>query len=251
MKTSEKPPTPEKLLKKEGHDIRQMFASIAPTYDLLNYLLSLGQDRRWRKRAVELSGLSGYKDARVLDICTGTADLAMAFSRHLGSGGRVVGSDFCWEMLALAPAKLRARDAVGSRIALVQADALRLPFPDNSFHVASVAFGIRNVSSLASGIKEMARVVMPGGRVVILEFGRPGGPFFRRIYNFYFHQVLPRVGNLIAPGRTQAYSYLPASVGEFPDPEGLRRIMESAGLVETQSHPLSMGIVYVHIGKKS
>lgn len=264
MNKVEKPPPPEKLLKKQGRDIRQMFASIAPTYDLLNRLLSLGFDRRWREQAVELSELpkigqlpmvAPTKDIRVLDICTGTADLAIAYSQKLGPHGRVIGSDFCWEMLALAPSKLKAlKTENGSPIALVQADALRLPFPDNSFHVASVAFGIRNVSDLRDGVKEMVRVIMPGGKVVILEFGLPESRVFKRVYNFYFNQVLPRVGNFLSAigssGRTRAYSYLPASVGEFPNARGLRELMESLGLVDVRSHPLSMGIANVHIGKK-
>ncbi|MFQ5957168.1 MAG: bifunctional demethylmenaquinone methyltransferase/2-methoxy-6-polyprenyl-1,4-benzoquinol methylase UbiE [Candidatus Brocadiales bacterium] len=255
MNNIKEPPAPEKLLKKEGGDIRRMFASIAPTYDLLNRLLSLGFDRRWRERAVELSELSEYKDTKVLDICTGTADLAIAYSQKLGPGGQVVGSDFCWEMLARAPSKLKTLNTEGGNsITLVQADALHLPFPDNSFHVVSVAFGIRNVSDLRDGIKEMARVIMPGGRVVILEFGLPESRAFKMAYNLYFNQVLPRVGNLIAAigssERTRAYTYLPASVGEFPNAQGLRELMESLGLTDVASHPLSMGIANVHVGKK-
>lgn len=249
----ELPPT-EKLLKKEGRDIRRMFASIAPTYDLLNRFLSLGFDQRWRERAVELSELPGdAKDVKVLDICTGTADLAIAYSLKIGQGGLVVGSDFCWEMLALAPQKLKTLKD-GCPIALVQADALRLPFPDNSFDVASVAFGIRNVSDLKEGIKEMARVISPGGRVVILEFGLPESQVFKVLYNFYFNRVLPRVGNLISAigssERTRAYTYLPASVGKFPDAKGLRELMESLNLTDVRSHPLSLGIANVHVGRK-
>ncbi len=234
-----------------------MFASIAPTYDLLNRLLSLGFDQRWRARAVELSGLPGNeKNVKVLDVCTGTADLAIAYSQKIGPGGMVVGSDFCREMLALAPEKLRALDAKNiSPITLVQSDALHLPFPDNTFNVASVAFGIRNVADLREGIKEMARVVSPGGRVVILEFGLPESRIFRRAYDLYFNRVLPGVGNLIAAigssERTRAYTYLPASVGEFPDAHCLRGMMESLGLTDVRSHPLSMGIANIHTGKKA
>lgn len=265
MNEVEKSPPPEKLLKKEGSDIRRMFASIAPTYDLLNRLLSLGFDRRWREQAVELSGLSEYRGrprgatqatgVRVLDICTGTADLAISYAQRLCPGDLVIGSDFCWEMLALAPPKLKVLNTEEtSPIALILADALHLPFPDNTFHVVSVAFGIRNVSDLKEGIREMARVIMPGGRVVILEFGMPENRVFKGIYNLYFNQVLPRVGNLISAmgssSRTRAYSYLPASVGEFPSAQGLRELMESLGLTEVRSHPLSMGIANIHIGKK-
>ena len=265
MNNIKEPPPTEKLLEKEGRDIRRMFASIAPTYDLLNRLLSLGFDQKWRERAVELSklpeagqpsafgGVTPTKGIKVLDICTGTADLAIAYSQKIGQGGLVVGSDFCWEMLARAPQKRKTLKN-GCPITLVQADALHLPFADNSFDVVSVAFGIRNVSDLKEGLKEMARVVSPGGRVVILEFGLPESRVFKGLYNFYFNQVLPKVGNLIAAigssERTRAYTYLPASVGKFPDARGLRELMGSLGLEDVKSHPLSRGIANVHVGKK-
>ncbi len=236
-----------------------MFASIAPTYDLLNRLLSLGFDRRWREQAVQLSRLSDLPEdengVKVLDVCTGTADLAIAYSQKIGPGGTVVGSDFCWEMLARAPQKFSALNEKNtSPITLVQADALRLPFPDNSFHVASVAFGIRNVSDLEEGVKEMTRVIRLGGTVVILEFGLPENRVFKRAYNLYFNQVLPRVGHFISAvgssASTRAYTYLPASVGEFPDARGMRKLMESLGLTDVKSHPLTFGIANIHTGKK-
>jgi demethylmenaquinone methyltransferase/2-methoxy-6-polyprenyl-1,4-benzoquinol methylase len=223
-----------------------MFATIAPTYDLLNTLLSLGFDARWRQKAVEVA--RPHPEARVLDLCTGTAELALTFARRLGPGGYVVASDFCWEMLALARPKLGG-SAVP--VALLQADALHLPFPDNSFDVASAAFGIRNVSNLTTGLKEMARVIKPGGKVVILEFSLPEGPIFSRLYNFYFNKLLPWLGNSIAPGRLKAYSYLPASVGRFAKAEELKREMESCGLTEVESYPLTLGIVTLYTGKKT
>ena len=298
MKLEEHTHTPEKLLKKEGRDIRQMFASIAPTYDLLNSLLSLGLDARWRRRVVNLAGPS--PNARVLDLCTGTAELALTFAKRLDPKGYVVASDFCWEMLALASKKLKEtspstpegivaptpppspggrgkgkgdtltlpsplkgeghayRSATACPVVLVQADALCLPFPDKSFDVVSVAFGIRNVSNLTQGLKEMVRVVKPGGKVVILEFSLPAGPVFGRLYNFYFNKLLPWIGNSIsagsgpatASGRLRAYSYLPASVGQFARPEELKREMESCGLTEVEYHPLTLGIVTVYAGKR-
>lgn len=250
-------PTPEKLLRKEGRDIRQMFATIAPTYDLLNTLLSLGFDARWRKRAVELA--APHTEAKVLDLCAGTAELALTFARRLDPKGFVVASDFCWEMLVLAQPKLKKASssttsyppkAENAPVALLQADALNLPFSDRAFDVASVAFGIRSVSNLKQGLKEMARVVKPGGKVVILEFSLPEGTIFGHLYKFYFNTLLPWVGNLIAPGRLRAYSYLPASVGQFARPEELRREMESCGLVEVKSYPLTFGIVTVYVGKR-
>ncbi|MBI5126010.1 MAG: ubiquinone/menaquinone biosynthesis methyltransferase, partial [Planctomycetes bacterium] len=244
------PPTPEELLRKEGRDIRQMFASIAPTYDLLNSLLSLGFDARWRNRVVELA--EPGPNARVLDLCTGTAELALTFAQRLDPKGCVVASDFCWEMLALAQPKLKKHGG-GCPLVLLQADALCLPFPDKSFDVVSVAFGIRNVSNLTQGLKEMVRVVRPGGKVAILEFSLPAGIIFSRLYNFYFNTLLPWVGNSIsagsgpatasASGGLRAYSYLPASVLKFARPEELKREMESCGLTEVESHPLTLGIV--------
>lgn len=247
MHNQKYPPTPEKLLRKEGRDIRQMFASIAPTYDLLNNLLSLGFDARWRKRVVGL--VEPSPNARVLDLCAGTAELALTFAQRLDPKGYVVASDFCWEMLTRAQPKLKKYGG-GCPVVLVQADALCLPFPDKAFDVVSVAFGIRNVSNLTQGLKEMVRVVRPGGKVVILEFSLPAGPVFSRLYNFYFYTLLPWVGNSIAPGRLRAYSYLPASVVKFARPEELKREMESCGLTEVEYHPLTLGIVTVYAGKR-
>jgi demethylmenaquinone methyltransferase/2-methoxy-6-polyprenyl-1,4-benzoquinol methylase len=263
MKLQKPTQTTEQLLKKEGRDIRQMFTTIAPTYDLLNTLLSLGFDARWRRTAVEL--VAPHAGAKILDLCAGTAELALTFAQRLGPGGFVVATDFCWEMLALARPKLkravRGKTPAGTTspapkgeatcpVILVQADALNLPFPDSTFDVVSVAFGIRNVSSLTNGLKEMTRVVKPGGRVVILEFSLPEGTLFGHLYRFYFHTLLPWLGNSIAPGRLRAYSYLPASVGQFVRPEALRREMESCGLTEAKSYPLTFGIVSAHVGKR-
>ncbi|HHT9120373.1 MAG TPA: bifunctional demethylmenaquinone methyltransferase/2-methoxy-6-polyprenyl-1,4-benzoquinol methylase UbiE, partial [Candidatus Hypogeohydataceae bacterium YC41] len=244
-----------------GRDIRQMFASIAPTYDLLNTLLSLGFDASWRQKAVELTAPN--PEARVLDLCAGTAELALTFAKRLGQKGYVVASDFCWEMIELARPKLKKTipplkkggggdftSSITCPVVLLQADALHLPFPDNTFDVASVAFGIRNVSSLNQCLKEMVRALRPGGKVVILEFSLPQGPIFGRLYNFYLNKLLPWVGNFIAPGRLKAYSYLPASVGQFVRPEELKREMESCGLIEVQSHPLTLGIVTVYVGRR-
>ena len=247
MELEKQTPTPEKLLKKEGHDIRQMFASIAPTYDLLNSLLSLGIDARWRRKAVELA--NPHPEARVLDLCTGTAELALTFAQKLNPKGYVVASDFCWEMLALAQPKLKKYRG-NCPVVLLQSDALHLPFPDESFDVASVAFGIRNVSNLTQGLKEMVRVVKPGGKVAILEFSLPEWPIFGSLYNLYFNKLLPWVGNSIAPGRLRAYSYLPASVGQFARPEELKREMESCGLTAVESYPLTLGIVTIYVGKR-
>ncbi len=262
MKLEKQSPTPDKLLKKEGRDIRQMFASIAPTYDLLNSLLSLGFDARWRKKAVEMAG--PHPEAKVLDLCAGTAELALAFASKLSPNGYVVASDFCWEMLALARPKLEKAvpplekggrgdfaHGVTCPVVLLQADALCLPFPDSYFDVVSVAFGIRNVSSLPRGLKEMARVTRPGGQVVILEFSLPESALFGRLYRFYFNTLLPAVGNTIAPGRLKAYTYLPTSVSQFARPEELKQEMLSCGFDEVKSYPLTLGIVTLYIGKKA
>ena len=228
-----------------------MFASISRRYDFLNHLLSLNQDKRWRKKAAEMSELS--RGARVLDVCTGTADLALAYSDRLGPDGFVVGADFCPEMLLIGKRKLGSADDVASpkrKVALVTADTLRLPFPDCAFDVVSVAFGIRNVSDLKAGIKEMTRVAKPGGRVVILEFSLPENRLVGGVYLLYFTRLLPVIGRAISRAGNSAYSYLPDSVLKFPDKAEMLGIMSECGLTEASATKLSFGIVTLYIAKK-
>ncbi|UCD57874.1 MAG: bifunctional demethylmenaquinone methyltransferase/2-methoxy-6-polyprenyl-1,4-benzoquinol methylase UbiE [Candidatus Hydrogenedentota bacterium] len=227
--------------------IRSMFASISRRYDLLNHLLSLNQDKRWRARAVEMSGLR--QGDTVLDVCTGTADLALAYSKRVGPAGFVVGTDFCPEMLAIGKQKL-ARGRPGSKVALMVADTLEVPFADGAFDVVSVAFGIRNVSDLAAGIGEMTRVAKKGGRVVVLEFSIPEDRLFGGIYMLYFTRLLPVIGRVVSRAGNDAYSYLPDSVLKFPERDEMCGVMRECGLTDISARPLSFGIATVYVGKK-
>jgi demethylmenaquinone methyltransferase/2-methoxy-6-polyprenyl-1,4-benzoquinol methylase len=235
------------LLRKKSEHIRQMFSSVARVYDLLNAILSFNFDKRWRRFAVKVSNAT--PDAKILDVCTGTGDLAIEYSKVLNSSGKVIGSDFCHEMVRLANDKLRKRNLSG-RIKVIDADTLRLPFQDNCFQISAVAFGIRNVSDLKAGITEMTRITAPGGRVVILEFSQPTNPLFKAIYYFYFKRILPFIGKIISRSKYDAYSYLPASVLNFPDRHGLKTILESCGLVNIEIYSRTLGIVTVHVGQK-
>jgi demethylmenaquinone methyltransferase / 2-methoxy-6-polyprenyl-1,4-benzoquinol methylase len=226
--------------------IRGMFAAIAGTYDALNHLLSFNQDKGWRRVAVEAAATR--PGDRVLDVCTGTGDLALELARAVGPGGRVVGTDFCEAMVRLGVPKVAAERAP---VALGVADTLRLPFRDGAFRAVTVGFGIRNVADLGGGIREMARVTAPGGRVAILEFTQPANPLFRFVYYVYFLIVLPILGNLVTGGKRNAYGYLPRSVLKFPGRERLRRIAEECGLRDVHVVSRSFGIITVHVGTKA
>ncbi|MCF6149042.1 MAG: bifunctional demethylmenaquinone methyltransferase/2-methoxy-6-polyprenyl-1,4-benzoquinol methylase UbiE [Candidatus Kuenenia sp.] len=239
--------TQSELLTKKGEHIQRMFSSIAGVYDLLNTILSFNLDKSWRKFAVKVSDVT--PNAKILDVCTGTGDLAIEYSSKLNDHGKVVGSDFCHEMLTLADKKLRKRN-LSNKINILRADTLRLPFHDNYFQVSAVAFGIRNVSDLNAGIREMARITAPGGRVVILEFSQPTNIIFQKIYYFYFKKILPLIGKIISKSRYNAYAYLPSSILNFPDRHGLKDRMEACGLVDVKIYARTLGIVTIHVGKK-
>jgi demethylmenaquinone methyltransferase/2-methoxy-6-polyprenyl-1,4-benzoquinol methylase len=235
------------LLDKRETRIRRMFNSIAPRYDLLNHLLSLNIDRYWRWRTTRL--VPPHGDAPILDVCTGTGDLALAYDRAAAGKVPIVGADFCHEMLVRATQKADRKRAAG-RIRFVEADAQRLPFPDDHFQIACVAFGLRNVTDTDRGIAEMVRVTRPGGRVAILEFSRPRGWFFGRMYRFYFRRLLPLVGRMVSRDRDDAYHYLPESVMEFPDGEALAERLRGHGLTDVRWHPLTLGIATLYVGVK-
>ena len=224
--------------------IAGMFDAIAPRYDLLNRLLSAGIDRRWRAAAVRSLQLTGRET--LIDVCTGTADVALEARR--GGAARVAGVDFAGSMLALGLRKVRAAGE-GSRVALLRGDAMRLPFPDACADAATAAFGIRNVENADTACREMARVLRPGGRLAILEFSVPRVPGLGALYEWYFAQVLPRIGRLIS-GHTAAYSYLPASVGTFPAPPEFAALLEGAGFASVRAVPLTFGIVYLYTAIK-
>jgi demethylmenaquinone methyltransferase/2-methoxy-6-polyprenyl-1,4-benzoquinol methylase len=233
-------------LDKSPSRIASMFDAIAPRYDLLNHVLSAGMDRGWRDRAVEALDLP--KQARVLDLCTGTADLAIATVRH-STGATVVGVDFAGEMLRLALAKLRAA-SLDRRIRLIRGDAARIPLPDQCCDAATIAFGIRNVAEPERALAEIARVLRPGGKLAILEFGQPRIPGIRTLYAWYFRYMLPLVGRTISKHQS-AYSYLPASVGTFPPPAEFSRTLTATGFSHVRAVPLTFGIVYLFVATKA
>jgi demethylmenaquinone methyltransferase/2-methoxy-6-polyprenyl-1,4-benzoquinol methylase len=229
--------------------IAGMFDSIAPRYDLLNRLLSAGIDRHWRKRAIDALALTGQEV--LVDVATGTADVALeacAPRRGGARAARVVGVDFAGAMLALGVGKVRGAGEE-RHIVLVQGDAMRLPVADRSADAVTIAFGIRNVHTPAVACAEMARVLKPGGRLAILEFGVPRVPGLGWLYQWYFRAVLPRVGRLIS-GHTAAYSYLPASVGTFTPPADFARMLEHAGFTAVHADPLTIGIVYLYTARR-
>jgi len=225
-----------------SEQVREMFASIARRYDAANEVLSLGVHRGWRRAAVRLSGV--VPGDRVLDCATGTGDLALAFKRAVGPTGEVVGTDFCAEMLASAPAKARR---AGLEVRFEVADALALPYADRSFDVASIAFGIRNVDDPVRCLREMARVVRPAGRVAVLEFGQPHGPF-GALFRVYSRQVMPAIGGLLT-GNRSAYEYLPRTAAAFPAGDRFLALMDDAGSFSQRSAtPLLAGTAYVYVG---
>ena len=232
-------------MSEKATDVQQMFTAIAGKYDLLNSLLSFGRDRAWRKFAISKCSLRPGELA--LDVATGTGEVARILAQHY-SGIKIVGVDFCLEMLARARAKL-ATSPDGRRIQLIPGDALRLPFPDSTFDCVTIGFALRNVTDIASAFGEMARVVKPGGRVVSLELTRPSSRVVRAIYYFYIFRIAPHIGGLIS-GRRKAYTYLPESILEFPSPEEVKRIMTEGGLEKVETYRLTFGAATVHVGIK-
>jgi demethylmenaquinone methyltransferase / 2-methoxy-6-polyprenyl-1,4-benzoquinol methylase len=227
--------------------VREMFGRIAPRYDLLNHLLSLDIDKVWRRRvAKRFSAILRDPRARVLDLCCGTGDLALAFRKEAPDGAEIVGSDFVPEMLVRARAKAGAG---GANIEFVEADALALPFDDSSFDLVSCSFGFRNLANYERGLREIFRVLKPGGVVAILEFAEPRGKLFGGVYRFYFRRVLPRLGALIS-GNGSAYTYLPNSVSKFPLPETLQAQFVRAGYEDARFERWTGGIVTLHTARK-
>ncbi|MCS7016432.1 MAG: bifunctional demethylmenaquinone methyltransferase/2-methoxy-6-polyprenyl-1,4-benzoquinol methylase UbiE [Gemmatales bacterium] len=232
------------VLDKSETRIRRMFGTIAPTYDLLNHLLSCQVDRYWRWQTTRL--VPPQNDGPILDVCTGTGDLALAYWKAGRKQVPVIGADFASEMLALARRKAARRRA--RNVVFVQADAQALPFRDNQFQIVSVAFGLRNITDYRRGLAEMVRVARPAGQVVILEFSRPSQSLWGKLYQWYFRRVLPCIGQLIS-GQS-AYYYLPASVFEFPDGEALAEEMRCAGLQSVWFHHFAFRIATLYVGTK-
>lgn len=226
--------------------IAGMFDAIAPRYDLLNRVLSAGFDVRWRARAIRTLELSGSET--LLDLCTGTADVAIAAAAASPGARRVVGVDFAFQMLRLGRQKLPPR-GLASRVHLAQGDAMSLPVASGSVDAVTVAFGIRNVQRPEVTFAEVLRTLRPGGRFAILEFGTPRLPVVRQAYLAYFRFVLPRIGGVIS-GHASAYTYLPASVGAFPEPERIVDLLENVGFQSVQAVPLTLGVVYLYSAQK-
>ncbi len=233
-------------LDKAPSRIAGMFDAIAGRYDLLNTVLSAGLDRRWRARAIASLALTGRE--RVLDVCAGTADVSLGAAAATPGAARVVGVDFAGAMLAKGHEKIVAAGQT-SRVQLIRGDAMALPIAAASVDAVTIAFGIRNVQGTGEALRELVRVLRPGGRLAILEFGLPQAPGLRQLYQWYFLQVLPRVGRMVSR-HGGAYSYLPESVGAFPWGQDFVRLLSDAGFAEAQSRPMTLGVVYLYTARK-
>jgi len=232
-------------LSEKGERIRDMFDAIAPRYDFLNRVLSLGIDRRWRRFAV--GQINVAPGGRVLDIATGTGDVALEIARQTPAEVSIVGADVSREMVEIGKQKAAASPHAG-RITFEIAPCEALPFPGGEFDAVTIAFGIRNVVDRLQGLKEMHRVLTPGGRAIILEFSTPTSPVFRAVYLFYFLKVLPTIGGLFS--RQSAYRYLPDSVLEFPSRDEFKALMAAAGFRRLRHFDLTCGIATVYVGEK-
>ena len=232
---------------KTGSRVREMFAQIAPRYDLMNHLLSLGIDVLWRKRTVRELRLDGHLP--ILDCCTGTGDLALMLAKRVAGRVRVVGTDFCAPMLQLAKNK---QDACVNKfpVGFLEADTQSLPFSDAAFQAVTVAFGLRNVQDTDLGLRELVRVCAFGGQVAVLEFSQPTVPGLKHVYQAYFKHILPRVGQRLAENQQSAYEYLPNSVLEFPCGQALADRMQAAGLRDVRVMPLTLGVATLYVGER-
>ena len=232
---------------KSGERVQRMFGEIAPHYDRMNHLLSLNIDRYWRWWTVKKLGPQAGEP--ILDVCTGTGDLAIAFHRATGGKSEIVGADFCREMLEIGRRK-QVRAGIGNELKFMEADTQSLPLESDHFSIVSVAFGLRNVADTNRGLAEMARVCRPGGQVAVLEFSTPRWQPLRAIYLLYFRFILPRIGQFFARNKSEAYEYLPATVAQFPDGEALAERMRGVGLKNVKYWPLTFGIATLYVGRK-
>lgn len=235
---------PSQFTAEKASYVQEMFAEVAPRYDLLNDILSFGQHTAWRRRAVRYAKVKAGDCC--LDVCTGTGDFAIDLAVAAGKAGRVVGTDFCEPMIRNGMDKVSK--ATGAPIEMMVADTENLPFPQNTFDVVTVGFGVRNVAHLDCAVNEMARVAKPGGRVIILEFNRPRPVWYRPLIDFYLFRVLPQIGGLFS--RRDAYNYLPESMKHFVSREALATLMENAGLQNVTVVDLNFGTVCIHLGTK-
>lgn len=232
-----------KVKNEEEHSraVRAMFSGIARRYDLLNHLLSANIDKRWRRKVRKiLADTLSKEDAKVLDVACGTGDLSIELSS--GARAAIIGTDFCRPMLSVAQGK-------NAKIPWIEADALQLSFPDRSFDAVTIAFGLRNLASVESGLNEFHRILKSGGQLVVLEFSSPVVPGFRKLFDLYFSHVLPRIGGLIS-GERGAYEYLPDSVSKFPDQRSLAAMITESGFQNVTFKNLTGGIAAIHTGQK-
>ncbi|WP_166263310.1 bifunctional demethylmenaquinone methyltransferase/2-methoxy-6-polyprenyl-1,4-benzoquinol methylase UbiE [Marinobacter caseinilyticus] len=230
----------------KASQVADVFHSVAGKYDLMNDLMSMGVHRLWKRFTIELSGVRpGH---RVLDIAGGTGDLTMKFSDLVGPAGQVVLADINASMLQVGRGRLVDRGYVGN-IEYVQADAEHLPFPDNHFNAVSIAFGLRNVTDKDQALRDMARVLKPGGKLMVLEFSKPTNPLLSKAYDLYSFNALPLMGQLIA-GDSASYQYLAESIRMHPNQDTLKGMMEDAGLVNCKYHNMTGGVVALHVGIK-
>ena len=236
------------VLDNSGDRVRQMFAEIAPRYDLMNHVLSLNIDTHWRAKTLRILKL--VSGAPVLDVCTGTGDLAIAMAKGLGPNTQIVGSDFCGQMLEIARQKQTKKLPEHDKLKFIEADTQELPFPDDHFQAVTVAFGLRNVAVTEKGLTEMRRVCKHGGQVAVLEFSKPTAFGLRHLYNGYFKYILPRVGQSMSKNKQSAYEYLPQSVQEFPSGEALAVMMRNAELTHIKMFPMTFGVVTLYVGTK-
>jgi demethylmenaquinone methyltransferase/2-methoxy-6-polyprenyl-1,4-benzoquinol methylase len=228
-----------------GAAVRSMFAEVAPRYDFLNHLLSVGTDIAWRRATARaLKEILARPGSRVADVCCGTGDLSFCLGRQ--SHGLVLGADFCHPMLAIARGKAGVKRP---HVHFLEADALRLPFADASLDAVTSAFGFRNLAHYGRGIEEMRRVLKSGGRLAILEFSRVRWPIFGPIFRFYFRRILPRIGAWIS-GVEGPYSYLPDSVAKFPDQDMLVEMLREAGFHKVTYRNFTGGVAALHVGEK-
>jgi demethylmenaquinone methyltransferase/2-methoxy-6-polyprenyl-1,4-benzoquinol methylase len=237
-------PQPSRQSAQFQEQVQTMFGRVAGRYDLLNSLMTAGLHHRWRERAADMAGLHAGDTA--LDVCCGTGDLALTLAGRVAPGGRVVGCDFSEPMLDLAREKAAKRGAAAVRFEW--ADALQLPYDDDRFDAVTVGFGVRNLSDLDAGLREMSRVLRPGGRLVILEITQPARPPLSTFYSLWFDRLVPILGRVA--GDPEAYSYLPESVRSFPSPRGLAEKMDAAGLERIRWTVLAGGIIAIHSGAR-
>lgn len=226
--------------------VHQIFSSIAWKYDWMNTIMTFNLDSRWRKFTVAQANLS--EGSIGLDVCCGTGKLCIEQAKSVGATGKVIGLDFCENMLRVAEKNL-ANHPLRSRIELVQGNAMNLPFPDNTFDCATIGFALRNVPDITKTLQEMMRVVKPGGRVISLELAKPSAPVFKQLYWFYFEKFVPLLGKLRV-GVEGPYSYLPYSVKIFPHQQEIKQLFSQIGLQDAACHELTGGIVAVHVGTK-